>query len=68
MASSGPRVGAALHPQAGSFRRTLKVEDPSPMDYETFDDVAEGVPCFIAAYDTRRLHSAPEYLGPAPFE
>ncbi len=46
----------------------LTVEDPSPMDCETFDDVAEGVPRFIASYNTRRPHSAPEYLGPAPFE
>ncbi|CAM4178072.1 transposase [Palleronia rufa] len=38
------------------------------MDCETFDDVAEGVPRFIASYNTRRPHSAPEYLGPAPFE
>ena len=32
--------------QAESFMKTLKVEDVYLMEYETFDDVAEGVPRF----------------------
>ena len=38
------------------------------MEYETFGDVAIGVPRCIEACNTRRLHSAPGYLGPARFE
>ena len=35
------------NPQAESFMKTLKVEDAYLMDYETFEDVADGVPRFI---------------------
>lgn len=38
------------------------------MEYKTFDDVADGAPRFIDAYNNRKLHSAPGYLSPATFE
>jgi putative transposase len=43
---------------AESLIKTLKVEGVYPMDFETFDDVAEQLPRFIEKYNNRRLHSA----------
>lgn len=53
---------------AESLMKTLKVEGVYPMDFDTFDDVAEQLPLFIEKYNDRRLHSALGYRSPAQFE
>lgn len=55
--------------KAESFMKTLKGEAVYPMDFQTFEDVADYLPGFIETiYNKRRLHSALAYLSPQQFE
>ena len=55
--------------QAESFLKTLKYEEVHLNDYSTFEHVAETLPQFLEEdYNTKRLHSALDYLSPAVFK
>ena len=66
--SMGRRGNPYDNAKAESFMKTLKVEAVYPMDFHSFDDVAQHLPSFIDTYNTKRLHSALGYLSPQQFE
>lgn len=52
-----------------SFFKTLKAEEIYLTEYETYDDVLEAVPSFIAdVYNAKRMHSSISYFAPEEFE
>lgn len=54
---------------AESFMKTLKHEEVSLWNYETYADVIERIPYFIEeVYNKKRLHSALGYVPPEEFE
>jgi transposase InsO family protein len=55
--------------KAESFMKTLKSEEVSLNDYETFSDAKYNIEHFISLiYNNKRLHSALGYQTPAEFE
>lgn len=67
--SMGRRGNPYDNAKAESFMKTLKMEAVHPMDFQTFEDVADHLPRYIQQiYNERRLHSAIQYLSPKQFE
>lgn len=55
--------------KAESFIKSLKTEEVSISDYETFSQAKEQIDRFIGiVYNNKRLHSALDYRTPAEFE
>ena len=55
--------------KAESFMKTLKSEEVSLNDYETFSDAKQNIEHFISlVYNNKRLHSSLGYQTPAEFE
>jgi putative transposase len=55
--------------KADSFMKTLKTEEVSICEYETFSQAKEQIDRFVdAVYNNKRLHSALDYKTPAEFE
>jgi putative transposase len=55
--------------KAESFMKTLKTEEVSINDYETFSQAIEQIGRFLdIVYNNKRLHSALDYKTPAEFE
>jgi putative transposase len=55
--------------KAESFMKTLKSEEVSFNNYESFSDAKQNIEHFInLVYNNKRLHSALGYLTPAEFE
>jgi len=55
--------------KAESFMKTIKCEEVYRHEYDTFEEVAESIYCYIEdMYNPRRLHSALGYTSPVRFE